>query len=174
VIWIFFILLFLIFPLFLNIKVSYLNEYKKLFISLRLFNFIKIIGGYFTFEKDATFFHVSTDKAYIFKYKLPKFDKKFKYLKDYKLYSCNLIWELGKYDPFLPFMVGHFINTIFNIYTSVRINKRKKINLTNNVIIFENENKLNLSLSATIQFNILTIIITLIKLFLEKTIWKKT
>ena len=54
----------LIFPFFCDFNIIFYSDDKKVYVSLYLFKFIKIIGGYFEVTKWGIIFHYANKKAY--------------------------------------------------------------------------------------------------------------
>ncbi len=163
----------LIFPIYLNVNVFYNKEIKKIFLRVDFFRSIKIVGGYFNFYKEGIAFHVKENKALLFPYNNSlELKNKVKPLKDYHVKKIVFRIDIGSKNQeeisifLLCFYVWH--NAIAR---GILYNAKPYIEYKNNLNIFEESNRLNTFIEFTTIFNLLMIILSLIKIFLEKTIY---
>lgn len=168
---------FLFFPIFLTVD-GYMDlTENKLFFSLKIFKFIKILGGYIVFHKEGEAIHISKKKAIFRPYSDMKEDeKKFKIFKGFQLYTFRASLELG--DESFP-AAGLYVTLATQIlsqalYPLVR-NNRVFMELKNGVLLLHGENALKVTVHFITVFNQLAITIAVVKNILEGIInlWQK-
>lgn len=169
---IFFSVINLIFPIFLNIDFGVRREYKRLFFRLKFFGFIPFIKGYIEIRGSEIFIFLGKKKVIIFPIKsVTGVKKKMKPLQEYHIYKANFITEFGLEDNLITsyeiaFLLNYFSSTVFNIITA----RKPYINLKSNFFIEENA-CLNLYAKFTVVFNLFMIILSIIKIIMEKLIY---
>jgi len=98
--------------------------------------------------------------------------KKFKPLKDYHFIKFNSILELGgKNDLINAISAGFIHNYIFNYLEWFFYHKKPYVDLKYKTIIIKDTNKLNYYCNLTVIFNLLMVVISLIKILMEKIIY---
>lgn len=167
----FFILL--TFPLFVKFDVCYIKTKNKMFYKISLFNVIKILKGYVELIKEGIVIHLTKRKAIIIPYKnIVGIRKKFKPLKDYHFIKLNSILEIGFKDDLVnSFFVGNVNNFIFEFVNWFFYHKKPYVNLKNKTLLFENDKRLNYFLELTVVFNMLMILVSGIKILMEKILY---
>ena len=162
----------LIFPIFLNLDIYYREDVKKLFFSVSLFNLFRIIGGYITLSNDGFFIHLSKNKAFFVPYiNLVGARKKIKPLKDYHIISFYSILEL-RLNP--QSFTGLFpIIYVWHNDISSKIIKNIKpyVKLDNRLFLYKMKKDLELFIETKTIFNLLMIVLSLIKILTEKIIY---
>ena len=162
----------LFFPLFLSINGFISKDLKKIYFSICLFGFIKILSGYAQFLSDGVAFHLTRKKAYIYFYK-KIFDLKnsVKPLKDYHIIKFYSVLEIGSLNGlFLPLSAGIALNYVNNIILWLFDNKKPYVKINNYIDIYENKDIFNLYLKASLVLNLLMIILSIIKICVEKIV----
>lgn len=83
-------------PIFQTLDVYADARKGKLAFSLRLFGFIKLLGGYFGIYKDGVVLHSSYKKVYLLPYReMDEKRKKFSFVKSFRLFSFRVAIESG-------------------------------------------------------------------------------
>jgi len=162
----------LIFPIFINFDLCFIKDNKKLYYKLSLFG-IKVLRGYVELIKEGVVIHLNKYRAIIIPYKkLFGIRKKFKPLKDYHFIKFNSILELGgKNDLINAISAGFIHNYIFNYLEWFFYHKKPYVDLKYKTIIIKDTNKLNYYCNLTVIFNLLMVVISLIKILMEKIIY---
>lgn len=169
---VFFITLTLIFPLFLNIDIIYTKENKKFFFCFYLFGVLKILSGYVEPLNDCVAVHVSKNKAFLFYYKnILNLNKSMKPLKDYHFLKIKSLIEVGsEYSLAVPFFTSFIYNFFMSFVSWFFYNKKPYLDLKNDVNIYENKDILNIFINTKLVFNLLMIVLSIIKIITEKII----
>ena len=162
----------LIFPLFININVKYLKNINNLEYQIKLFKFITIFFGYIELIDEGIAIHVNNKKAILIFYKdIFSMRKKFKPLKDYHIFKLNtaiLIGGLNNKEEKLGFcMMYSFISNIIGQYFS---QIKPYLTLKSNISFYDNKDMFMLRVRTTFVFNLLMVLISFIKIILEKII----
>lgn len=162
----------LIFPIFVTGNLSINKNKREISYYIKIFGVIKVLYGYFQLDKEGLIIHLSKTKAILLRYdSLLSLKKKFKPLKDYHLLKFNSTLDLGTNEDnlFLEFIgFYNFINQILG--DNLKIIK-PYFELNNEINIYENSNELNFRCSADLVFNLLMVIISVIKIIVEKFIY---
>ena len=162
----------LIFPILLNGNLSFNNIENRINYSIKLFGVFKIIYGYFELDEEGIIVHLTKSKAILIKFTdILSIRKKFKPLKDYHLLKFNstLDIDVSGYELNIAFITFYsffvqILGEIFNI-------SKPYFNLNNTINIYENSNVLNYKCNANLVFNLLMIIISALKIIVEKIIY---
>lgn len=161
----------LIFPIFLKINIIF-NDKQKLMYNIKLFSLVKVIGGEIGLLKEGVVIHLTKRKAIIIEYKdIVSIRKKFEPVKDFHFISFNSNIKIGDNNFLLLIKLAYsymfFINIIERI---IKINK-PYLDLDNSITIYENKDVFEMFCKINLVFNILVILISLIKIFMEKKIY---
>ncbi len=161
----------LIFPIFVNGKLSINNEQKRINYSVNLGVF-KLLYGYFELDKEGIIIHLTRRKAVLIRFSdLLSIRKKFKPLKDYHLLKYNSTLDLGISGSeisieflilysFITQIIGEIINVnkpYFEVYNTLNIYEDSKIS--------------NYRLKINLVFNLLMVIIRVFRIIVEKIIY---
>lgn len=160
------------FPLYISVNCFFSKELEKTFFSIYLFGTIRILSGYAQIVNDGIAFHISKNKVYIFEYK-NFFDVKnsVKPLHDYHLINFNSLIEIGSSNHLLDSMSASFILNYFNnIIIWFFANKKPYLKINNDINVYEGKNILNIYLKTGVMLNVLMIILSIIKICVEKII----
>lgn len=169
----FFCVIVIIFPLFLDINVLYLSERKKMFIGVYLFGFIKIIGGYVQKINEGFSFHVSEKKAFIFSYKnLFGAKEKIKPFMDYHFIKIKTVTETGiltDAEKKLPcIFAASYANEFLLWFFSL---KKPYLVIDNSFNVYTEKDLFNFYAKINFVFNLLMVISSVVKILTEKTIY---
>jgi len=159
--------LIIVFPIFVRLDVIYNDNAKKVFAKIYFFG-ILILNLYAHPIKEGIIFHLTKRKAVILQYnKIFSVRKKFKPIKDFHIINFDTLIEIGSDDPINTLRNAFLINFL---YTNVKwffYNKKPYLDI--NTIIKTRDNKIfNIYNNTTIIFNLLIILISLIKIIVEK------
>lgn len=164
----------LIFPLFLNIDLYFSHSAKKLFFGVDLFGFIKLLSGYAQLLNDGIALHLSDKKAIIIFYKnITGMGKSVKPLRDYHIIKTDFNIETGSENNFFAATAAAYTIKFFGDIFGFHIyNVKPYVRFNYNIKVYEKD-ILNVYAEFTVLFNILMIIISLIKILTEKIIYGK-
>ena len=153
----------IIFPIFINIKINFDSSIKKIY-------FIKILYGYIEKDTEGIIIHLNKRKAILIFYKdLFSMKDKAKPLKDYHLINfCSEISVGINNDIVKALELGYIYNYIMFYIRWLTFNKKPYFNLDTKVNIYEEKNLFIYKCKSTVLLNLLMIIISLIKIFVEK------
>ena len=161
------IALFLIIPfVFVGDVYADLKRQKVVF-SIRLFGFLKIIGGYITVIREGIAFHISRKKAIILKFGDVEAGKKqFSVFKVFRFLRINLLLECGT-NTFLPSLA---VKRVADILLKAVF----QLDFKSKIYVYEEE-VFSLSLRTKFWLNGLILIIHLINFIIKKWrhLWKK-
>lgn len=164
---------FLIFPIFLNINVKYSKNEKLLEYKIKMFNFITILFGNIELIDEGIAIHINNKKAILIFYKdIFSMRKKFKPLKDYHIFKFNTSISIGINENEMQTLNFIFLyNYIFNIVGQITNQIKPYLTLKSKINLFNKEDFLILLLKTTFVFNIFMVLISLIKIILEKIVY---
>lgn len=163
----------LIFPLFLNINLIFIKDAKKVFWNINLFGFINVVSGYiYTFEKGIVIIYGKKQKIL---YYLDLFDigKSIKPFYDYHFIKIISLTEIGSNNILIPASIGFLIQYINWFICDFFKYKKPQLKIKNDVNVYEGENIFNVYLKARIIFNMLMVVISIIKIVTEKILYAK-
>ena len=159
-------------PIFLSIYGCYVYQDNKVYFLINIFGKIKIIGGYLQILSDGVFVHYSNRKAFLIdRKKLLGLKKKFKPLKDYHIlfWSSNL--ELGNKSLLEIYVLAHSLNYLYETTRWVLRERKPYIKIENSIDLYENKEFINIYLKSKAVLNILMLLISVIKILVEKVIY---
>ncbi len=162
----------IIFPLLLNINLLFIKEHKKLYFTLGLYK-ISFLSGYVEIVDDSLAIHLSNKKAIIIPFKsFFELEKKIKPLKDYHVIKFKYLVELGSENNMLSSVsIGFIINYVFNIGKKIVNGIKPYVTIDGQTDVYENKNVFNVYIRASVLFNLLMVLLSLIKIILEKIIY---
>lgn len=162
----------IIFPLFINIKFNLIEDVSNINYKLKLY-FIPILFGKVEFIKEGIAFHINNKKVIILEFnKIFTIRKKFKPLKDYHIIKFNSSVALGDINYKTNLIYISLIISYFTNYFGTLIKQIKPhFNLKNNIYLFEDKNIFELRMKGVIVLNLLMILISVIKIVMEKIIY---
>ena len=163
----------LIFPLFIRFEGVLDTESKHLKYKIKLFKYITILFGYAEIINEGIAIHVNNIKAFIIYYKDAfTIRNKIKPLKDYHLYRLNSnisIGSVNNYDKVLSFSILYsaMVNCIGYSLKTIK----PYVKLKNDIYVYKDKNAFNLKFDFVILLNILMIVLSFVKIILEKIIY---
>ncbi len=163
----------LIFPLFININIQYTKGTKILEYNIKLFSFIRVLFGYIELIDEGIIIHINNKKAILIFYNnLFSMRKKFKPLKDYHIFRFNTNISIGILDDEVQKLKLVFMyNYIFNVVGQCASQIKPYLSLKSKICLYENKDLLTFTVKTTFVLNILMILISIIKIILEKMIY---
>lgn len=163
----------LIFPILLNINLIFSAKNKKIYFCVSLFGLIKIFGGYIKLVREGIALHYSENKAIIIPYKnIIGIRKKVKPIKDYHFISINSLIELDT-ESFIEnkVILSYLYVTHNELVCNILSEVKPYLRLKNNVCLYTQKDLFNIYLKSYTIFNILMILLSIIKISLEKIIY---
>ena len=163
----------LIFPIYLNGYLYFSLDVKKLFFSIKLFKAIKLFSGYAELRKEGIFIHLTRKKAILIPYSsLTSMKKKVKPLKDYHIIKWEFEADLGmENNTLFALETAFFINYFTSFINWLTSNIKPYLIIKNNVNVYDSKNVLRLYFYGTVLLNSLMILLSLVKILLEKIIY---
>ncbi len=163
----------LIFPLKLSVYFNFKSIYKRLFFKIKFFNIITIFNGYIEIVENRK---ININLPFNKVVKIP-FNKLFKFrnnlnpVKDYLITKSILIFEFGsKRGIEKPLAFSFLLNYFYTFFYQTIKSSKPYIDIKNAVYVYENQQLFNFYLKFNLTLNLLTIIFTIIKIFMEKVI----
>lgn len=172
IIFIFAFIIVLIFPVFLTTYFYIDGNKKQLYFCLKIFSKIKILSGYIQFIKDGIAIHLTKKKAIIIPY-LIKFDlqKTYKLAKEYNVIQFFSIIEHGNVDLIEKYKISMLYSSINNLICPIIQYRKQYLKIKNDLILYELNSKIKVTIKLVLVFNLISIISTIIKIILEKISW---
>ena len=163
----------IIFPIFIKVWFNFSLKEKKLFFTITLFGFLKIISGYAEQIKEGFAVHITKKKAIIIEYKnILDMRKKVKPLKDYHFIKLHTITEIGSSNStMLPFVISNLAGFIDNFSCWFLYNFKPYLDVNNKIFVFEGEDRLEVFCKLNAVFNLMMVVISLFKILMEKMIY---
>ena len=164
----------LIFPIFLTVNTAYSHQYKRLFVTLKVFKFIKVFKFYIEKIGDTFAVHLTKNKAILIPTnKLLGFKKSVKPLKDYHIVRVKSLIIMGKNGngAELAFLASS-VSIINEILLRVINEYKPYLKAKNSISVVEGEDVFEIFINFTIAFNLLMIVISVIKILGEKIIYE--
>lgn len=154
--------------MFINIDIKFEKNHGLKY-SIKIF-FIKILYGKIEKQPEGIVIHLNKKKAILIFYKdIFGMKEKAKPLKDYHLINLNCQLDLGiKNNLIAATEIVFLYNYTTELIKWLTFNKKPYFSLQSKVNIYENKDIFNYSLKCTILLNLLMILISLIKIFVEK------
>lgn len=162
----------LIFPIFINLKLAFILQDKKLYFNIKLYGLINILNGYIEKIDEGLAIHLTKNKAIIVPYKkLLNVKGSVKPLMDYHFYNVTLDVTLGNENSILtPTTISFISSYIINQITWYLYHKKPYVKINKNFTVIEEKNICDVRFSTLILFNLLMIILSIIKIVVEKII----
>ncbi len=165
-------LIIIIFPIFLNVKIVF-DDSNVLRYKINLFSIFKIFGGNVELLEDGIIIHLTKSKAILIKYsELIDLRKKFEPIKDFHLVQFITDIEMGAEDildasgiiSFSYLLISSIIKCIVNTF-------KPYVEMKTNIKISESKDIFGIKVRITLIFNLLIVIISAIKILMEKIIY---
>lgn len=152
----------LFFPIYITTDAHYDMNGRKLAFCIRVYNVLKLIGGYIATYQGGLAIHVSDNKAILLPYKdLKQERKRISVMRTFRLKTLRLTVESGP-EYLLPSLIGE---GIFKILFLSMGGKRERIE--NNTWLTDGD-VLRISVQFTFRFNLYIILRNFIKAVKEK------
>ena len=164
------IYVFLIFPTFVSINAFFSKKTGKLYFGIFIFGIIKILSGYAQTCDDGYVIHLSDKKAVFTPYKsLFEIKNTVAPLKDYHISKIDWFIELGSDNSVMaPLAAAYILNFINYFARGFIFSNRPYLKINNGISVYEEKDMLNFYIKTVVILNLLMIIISLIKIFMEK------
>ena len=161
--------LIIIFPIFLSVNCSYLDESKTVYFKFKLFK-IKIFVGTIRVLCQGVLLEISKKRTVIIPFnKLVNVRKKVEPLKDYHFIKFTSNIEIGNQDnPLSAIVIAHNVNTFFNYLHGYVSCIKPYVKIENSVKVHTDRDELKFKFDLTIIFNLLMIVLSLIKILVGK------
>ena len=168
---VFLIFAFLFLPIILNVGIVLPIKAKKGYFSIKLFKIFPILNGYLELLKDGICIHFSKRKAKIIPYKnLLDIETTLKPIKDFQIVKFNFCIDIGSNDNmFLPLYIGYFTSLINKVFAKFFHERKPYLDYKGNVNIYDKD-VCNFYIKINVMFNILILILEIVRYFLEKII----
>ena len=161
----------LILPLFIRFRIGYFNENKKLYFTVYLFSFIKLLYGYIEKIDNGLAIHINGKKTFIFNFNnIFSMKSKVKPLMDYHIKRFYSVIEIGGEKLFNNLAFSFFYNYINERLIWLLKCKKNYIKVQNDLNIIEDENIFSVYMEFTVILNILMILLSFIKILMGKII----
>ena len=161
----------LIFPIYLTINLNFDYELKQLNFKAKIFG-VKVLTGFVVTNKRSFSVIFWGKKRKEIPYEnLLNVKEKVKPLIDYHVIKADILTQIGNGDGIIyPLCVGFISSFISNILGYVLDKKKPYVRLKNNTEIYEDEYLFRVNCTLGIVFNLLMILLSLIKILTEKII----
>ena len=162
----------IIFPIFLNIDLCFIKSENKLFFKIKIF-LIKIISGYAEIINEGIIFHLTKTKAIILPFnKIFDMKKSVEPLKDYHFIKIKMRLVMGSdYSSLPPLIIAFLSNYSNNLIRWLTLCKKPYVKFDNDIIIYEDQSVFKLYFNAYIVFNLLMVLLSIIKILVGKLIY---
>ncbi len=146
---------------------------NKLFYYINLFGIINLLKGYVERKKEGFAIHLTKRKAIIIKYsQIFSFRKKIKPLKDYHFIRFYTDVQIGNKDSAVyPFTISFLLDTLHKYLSWFFYQDKPQLKTKTNVFLVEGEQKLEVFIKVTVALNLLMVLISVIKIIMEKLIY---
>lgn len=156
------VLLLLFFPIYLEMDALYDMNGRKLAFAVKVYKFLRIVGGYMATYRGGLAIHVSPRKAILLPYSdMENERKRISIMRTFRLKSLDITAETGA--EYLLYV--SLAQAIFRIYFLSKGGKKEK--LSNNLWLREGD-VLRISLNFVIRFNLFILLRNLFKSVKEK------
>lgn len=161
---------FLIFPIFLGVRLKFVKERKMVSFKLKLYGFITILNGFIQITSNGILVQYTKNKGKLYRFSdLSDIKGGMQPIKDYHLINLSIDLQVGDFDDFERTLL------IMQIYKSLSeelflaINVKKPyIKFKQDLSIYEGENYFKLKVKFGVLFNVLMIFLSLIKIVFGK------
>lgn len=159
----------LIFPIFFGANISFSLENKKTIVNIKLFG-VKVFSFYICVISDGIIIHLTKNYAVIIPFnKLLSVRKKVEPLKDYHVIRFNSTLDIASEDnPLIVFSIVHVLSIFYECLTWFLACHKPYVEINNITNVNYNKNELRINVQFTVVFNILMIILSLIKIIVGK------
>lgn len=159
----------LIFPIFLSFKFAFLGSKKKLTINSEIFGFIKVFNGEVEKTKGGISVIKKSGKTSFVPYKqLLGIKKSVEPFKDYHVLSVKTRLDIGCKETFYALSGGFIVCFTEQVAGAIIKEIKPYVKFDNKVNVYENESVFKIKGEIVAVFNLLTAIISIIKIITEK------
>lgn len=159
----------LILPYLIEFNFYYEKESRKLYLSIYLYSFIKIISGYFTLEEGYIAFHLKKKAILIAPSTLVNTGKKYKKIMHFEIYYIYSNLFIGDFSDFnLYFLV--FYNFLINNFGIIYKMYKNFSYVKNDIVLYKEDLPFKFFIKVKIAFNMVVLLIILIKKIMENFI----
>ncbi len=164
--------LILIFPIFINLKVGYIGSIKKALFGAYLYSKIKTFSGYIEGDRSGLFLHYSNKKALLINYNSIRIkNDDIDLMKEYNVLKVKTWAEIPIKELSINLATYSFVLNYANVMLKRHLlNRKSYLKIHNNADFILCGQDFNFVLEIVVVFNILTVIITLLKLLVRKII----
>ncbi len=160
----------LIFPIFVSVFAIFRKGGKSLAFEAYIYGMIRVFkgsilqrGGFFIVK------HTFKKAEYIPVYDIFTFKKSVKPLNDYHIISLRSLTETGiSGDAFLPIIGADSFAFINGIAGEILTANKPYLKIRNDLNLYENENRFNVFVKTVVVFNLLMVILSVIKILTGK------
>lgn len=161
------VVILLIAPISLNIHSHLDVRENKVWFSVRLFNLIKLVGGYMQLTKEGLAIHLSKKKVVILPYnQMLDTRKKFDVTSGFQLTRLRFTVETSGSDQVYGVMIASVLQTISEIAFPVLREKYSWLKPSNCVLLSEQKN-FTVSMEMVTVFNLIILFVAIFKKILE-------
>ncbi len=162
----------LIFPIFISIGLGFTGKDKKLTLSARLFGFIKVFNAEFIKTEGGLLMIKKSGKNTFIPYKkLLGLKKSFEPFKDYHVLRVKTQLDIGTKETIYALTGGFIVSFAEQTAGAILRELKPYVKLDNVIYVHENESVIRLNGKIVAVVNLLTAIISLIKIITEKIIY---
>lgn len=171
----FIFIILLIFPIFVRLELYFSNTTNKLYFCFKIFSIIKLLFGEITTNGNGIIINLNYKKLIIYKYKnFLNIKDKIKPLRDYHLLKCKTYLNIGVKNFENSVIIASFFLTITELINMSIKELKPYIKFKNNLNIYEDSDDKNAFASLNFVFNLLTVLLGLLKkLWGKLLIWKE-
>ncbi len=165
----FIVVLVIIFPIFLSVKLNFSTKEQILKFKIYLFG-IRVLLGYAKILKEGIIFHLTKKTALLLQFKsILSIKDKVKPLQDYHLLVLKLNFNIGAEDKILNSIGFCFLLKYFESFIQWFLTYKKPyFLLKNNCNLYLDETYSSVDLYGRIVFNLLMILLSIIKILTGK------
>lgn len=163
----------IIFPIFITIRISFNKKNEKLYYSIVVFGCIRLLNGYIEIIKEGIAIHLTKYKAIIIPLKnILEMRKKIKPLKDYHVIRFDIKLVFGVNESLIiPISISFVIRYLLQFIEWFLYNKKPYVKINTDISIYEDKDIAELNAKATAVFNLMMVVISLIKIGVEKVFY---
>ena len=170
------IVVLLIFPFVLEVSAFISKENKSLYFSFKLFSLLLILQGNIKAKNNGLIITYNNKTIYFPFKKILDIKEKIKPLRDYHVVKCKILVNIGLEEKYLEGLVFASVAQSISQVIFISLKELKNyVKIRQYINVCENLTDVNCYIKLKILFNILTVILSLIKKTLGKIfLWMKT
>ena len=137
---IFGVLLFLLFPVFLNVNIFVDVHARKMYFSFYVLRLIKIYGGYATLYDEGIAFHLTKNKAVLLPYReIINTRQKFEITRGFYVFAYSHTLEVGTEDASRAVTLSALAQIVSGIVAGYIFSERKCVSFKTDLILYANK-----------------------------------